>query len=1056
MDFEINLKAKFEERQIKSQLDELSKKGLDLKINLVFDTEKIKKDLEDNVFKDLTSKIKELQNQLNEMAKKTSSFGGTSSSSGGVSALTGKGVSSVKQTTVYGEPDEITGKRKETITTSVKSILDSQKTVEAVYSGLVQDEDSLIRKVETINTGLEERNKILKQTLDLQQKIKNTIELFSQLTNEEKSKLTDKLTLTGDTDENIDDLKKYQVELQNIQKELNNEIRQHETLEASRDRLIEKLELYGGENDKISEKTNVLIEKTKEIYNDENLTLEQKKLKLQDINKELQKEMSLIEKNKNLYDKITANIEKYQNRGEISSKQAKKFNEQLENINNTTDEIEKNKSLEKLNQDIVNTSKQTGFLGQSLGKAIVKYTTWLGIATVIAKIVRLAKDAMKQIEAMSSAMMELDKVTEVNTKTLNKFRNEAYKLAEQVGSTGLEIVKATTEFARMGYELKEAKYLGQAATVMTNIAENINSSSEAAQILISVMKGVKNESLSAIDILNKLNEISNNNAVGFKNLAEMAQTSSATMSILGNTFNQTLGMLTGAYEVLQDERVAKGIQTIGLRISGLNEDMESVNGLSNDIAKTLMKYADINIFGESGELKSTYLIFSELAEKWDKLSINVKSMILTTLAGKGRADVASALLSNWEAVDKAIQDADKNQKSAIEENQKYIESIDGLKKAIANTWQEISNQFINENTLKYLLYWLEQMLNIVNAIGITFADILTLVGGIGAIIGAVTGNLGLMVGSLATMVGGTLLLNLDHFLSKSKFELPSYDEWATNNGLNGTSSKSSEDSNYNKYVTYLETMKSAISGVVQEQKEKYELEQESTSEMEKQAQLQEKILATEKARAELERAKQERTLRVYRVGIGFVYESDEDEIEKAQENLEKAESDLQKYELQLDKEKYENFLNEINEILTSADATQGWEDLFKKYENIADDKYRTILKKTEGFISAFNSQLQEAKLIGKDFSGIITSSSTSSTTSSSSLSLDNLTNSVSGVLSTTSLQGLTDSVGSVSGQNYVVNLNGDLSFPNISNGQDADDFITAIIGIANRTIPSLN
>ena len=61
---------------------------------------------------------------------------------------------------------------------------------------------------------------------------------------------------------------------------------------------------------------------------------------------------------------------------------------------------------------------------------------------------------------------------------------------------------------------------------------------------------------------------------------------------------------------MQDERVAKGVSVIGLRISGLNEDLEEEAGLQSKVNDALMKYADISVFDEqTGQLRNYYLLY---------------------------------------------------------------------------------------------------------------------------------------------------------------------------------------------------------------------------------------------------------------------------------------------------------------------------------------------------------------------------------------------------------------------------------------------------------------
>ncbi len=73
---------------------------------------------------------------------------------------------------------------------------------------------------------------------------------------------------------------------------------------------------------------------------------------------------------------------------------------------------------------------------------------------------------------------------------------------------------------------------------------------------------------------------------------------------------------------------------------------------------------------------------------------------------------------------------------------------------------------------------------------------------------------------------------------------------------------------------------------------------------------QDRINAVEKAKAEVERLKRQKTMRIYREGQGFVWESDQTALEQAQADLEEAELDKQLADLEEAKEKLEDMLEE--------------------------------------------------------------------------------------------------------------------------------------------------
>lgn len=305
----------------------------------------------------------------------------------------------------------------------------------------------------------------------------------------------------------------------------------------------------------------------------------------------------------------------------------------------------------------------------------------------------------------------------------------------------VDVIGAITEFKRAGYTLEESKQLAETALIMTNVAEGITDAGTAANYLVSILKGANLEISYSTKLLDELNEISNTSAVNFDSLANMTQRIAGTMKTLGNSVEETMALVTGAYEVLQDERVAKGLSTIGLRIAGLNDDLEREAGLQSSVNKALEKYAGISIFDTTGQLRDTYDILTELAGVWDKLNVNVQTYLTTTLAGRNRADVLAAVLNNWEGVESAMASAMNSAGSALKEQQAYLDSIEGKQQALANAWQELADATLNSDVVKF------------------FYDVL-------AILVKIVKNTGTLAGWLTTILGIVIAINARNITAK--------------------------------------------------------------------------------------------------------------------------------------------------------------------------------------------------------------------------------------------------------------------------------------------------
>ncbi len=405
----------------------------------------------------------------------------------------------------------------------------------------------------------------------------------------------------------------------------------------------------------------------------------------------------------------------------------KTFNQLTKRVDEVRGSLEKGNTTfakgSKALDDITNEADgvKQGFLGisQGLSEAVSKFTVWYLIAGAVSGLINKLKDVVVQVKALDDALVELNKVTNLTKSQLKDVTQVAFDLGEQVGKTGTDVLGAITSFARAGYTLEQSTDLAKYALMMTNVAEGINDAGTASDYFISILKGANLDISYAGTLLDELNEISNTSAINFDNLADMTQRIAGTMHTLGNSIRETESLITGAYEVLQDERVAKGISTIGLRISGLNEDLEREAGLQSSINDALQKYAKgISVFDKAtGQLRSTYDILEDLSGVWDTLDKNAQAYLTTTLAGKNRADVLAAILTNWEGVEHAMTAAINSAGSALQEQQAYLDSIEGKQQALANAWQELATNTLNSDFVKTLIDITTWFVKLVDACG---------------------------------------------------------------------------------------------------------------------------------------------------------------------------------------------------------------------------------------------------------------------------------------------------------------------------------------------------
>ena len=353
------------------------------------------------------------------------------------------------------------------------------------------------------------------------------------------------------------------------------------------------------------------------------------------------------------------------------------------------------------------------------------------------------------------------KVTTASTSSLKEFQKESFNLANQVGTTAQELQQSTADWLRLGESFEEAKKSAQDANVLLNVSEfeDINSATES----LTAMSQAYQE-LDKIEIIDKLNNIGNKFNIATNDLAESLQRSAATLKVTGNTIDEAIALTVAGNSILQDPlSVGAGLKTISLRIQGteaakqeleeLGEETENVIHTTAKLQETIKEctavasngFKGVDILDNNGNFLSTYEILSKIAEVYQEIietdkqnQTNRASLLVETLAGKNRANIAAGILQSPELLKQVYEEVKESSGSAQKELNSYLDSISGKLTTLKNTWQELWFNFIDSSTVKGVVDVLNDLAKIVEKLT-TFAKpmgtISALIGGMVSVFG---------------------------------------------------------------------------------------------------------------------------------------------------------------------------------------------------------------------------------------------------------------------------------------------------------------------------------
>lgn len=319
------------------------------------------------------------------------------------------------------------------------------------------------------------------------------------------------------------------------------------------------------------------------------------------------------------------------------------------------------------------------------------------------------RQVYQNVVDIDSAMTELKKVTDETSGAYSKFLSEAGDRAKNLGVSISDVVNATADFARLGYNLEEATQISDSAVMFKQVGDGVQSMDDATSDIISAMKAFNIEADKSLTITDRYNAVGNSFSITSAGVAEALKRSASSLHTAGNDIDQSIGMIVAANDVVQDpDSVGAGIRTIALRIRGATTELEAMGEETDTVVKSTAKLqaeikaiAGVNILeADNSTFKSTYQIMDELADKWNTLTDLQKATLTQDLAGKNRANIFSSMMENWEDARKAMEASKNSAGSATKELDTFLESVQGKLSRFQATFQSFSSDVLDSGVVK--------------------------------------------------------------------------------------------------------------------------------------------------------------------------------------------------------------------------------------------------------------------------------------------------------------------------------------------------------------------
>jgi TP901 family phage tail tape measure protein len=373
-------------------------------------------------------------------------------------------------------------------------------------------------------------------------------------------------------------------------------------------------------------------------------------------------------------------------------------------------------------------------MGDRLKMQFTKLSSSFGAASVIMTGIQAFKEGFQNVLDVDTKLTELYRVTDFTSSQYSDVYDTLTTSAQKYGATLTDLISQTADWSRAGFSDPDtAARLSETTSVYQHIADL--DAKTSMENLLTAYKGFEpqlkkqfgGDATAAVEhIADVYNEIDNNYATTAADIGEAVKRSASALSLAGNSLEETAGMVTGITEVTQDpEKAGNSLKVLSMRLRGMKgglqdlgeETDENVENLSQMQGKVLnLTHGKVNIFDNTGDFKSTYEIMQGIADIYDDLTDSDKADLLETIAGKNRANEVAALIQNWDRVAQATESAENSAGSAMAEQEKYANSLQGRLNSLTSSLQTISNTALDSGFLKGLVSGATEAINILNKV----------------------------------------------------------------------------------------------------------------------------------------------------------------------------------------------------------------------------------------------------------------------------------------------------------------------------------------------------
>lgn len=344
----------------------------------------------------------------------------------------------------------------------------------------------------------------------------------------------------------------------------------------------------------------------------------------------------------------------------------------------------------------------------SLASGISRYFAMMfsGYRIVMMAVREIKKMVSTSIE-LDSAMTQLQIVTHKSDAAMMEFGQTAAQVAKDTATSITDVLDSATVYARLGYSLEESATLSKYTGMLQRVGNiDVSNAQDAITAIIKAYNIDATQVDQVEDVMNKLVKVGNNFPISVEQIAEGMNNASAALAAAGNSFEESVALLTAANTVVQNaSKASTGLRTIAARLRNTKAELDELGEEMittpkyEELVQHLTDY-NVSLLDTEGNYRSTYEIMKDLARVWDDMAPNVQAAITTALAGTRQQAIFNSIISQFKEASGAMAEMTDSAGELSSAFAIYMDSTEAHVKQFKTAFQELSKNAIDSDFVK--------------------------------------------------------------------------------------------------------------------------------------------------------------------------------------------------------------------------------------------------------------------------------------------------------------------------------------------------------------------